>query len=289
MGAAMARNLVKAGHEVAVYNRTRERAGELAKEGATVADSPARAAKQGVVVTMLADDQAVESVVFGRDGILEGLPADGIHISMSTISPALSKRLSAEHKKKDQRYIAAPVFGRPTAAAERKLYIMAAGPADAIAQVRPVFDALGQRTFEIGESAEQANVVKLSGNFLLACVIEGLGEVVAVARKTGVDPKKALEVLTNTLFNAPAYQIYSSLILEGKYSPPGFALHLGLKDVRLMLQTAESVAAPMPFASIVRDHFLAAVGNGHADLDWSALAMIPAELAGLKPGSFKGQ
>lgn len=282
MGAPMARNLVKAGHQVTVYNRTRTRAETLAKEGANVADSPASAARQGVVITMLADDRAVESVVFGPDGIVEGLPTEGVHISMSTISAALSNRLAAEHRKKNQRYIAAPVFGRPTAAAERKLYIMAAGPADGIAHVRPVFEALGQRTFEIGEIAEQANVVKLSGNFLLTCVIEGLGEVFAVARKAGVDPKKVLEVLINTLFNAPAYQTYGPIILEGKFSPPGFKLHLGLKDVRLMLQTAEGVSAPMPFASVVRDHFLAAIGNGNADLDWAALALVPAELAGLK-------
>jgi 3-hydroxyisobutyrate dehydrogenase-like beta-hydroxyacid dehydrogenase len=281
MGQAMARNLIHAGHQLVVYNRNRERAQALANEGAAVADTPAIAAKQEIVITMLADDNAVESVVFGPNGIIEGMQPGGLHISMSTISPALSQRLSAAHRERGQKYLAAPVFGRPSAAAAAKLAIVVAGPQDAIAKAKPIFDVLGDRTFEVSEEPQHANLIKLSGNFLIASVIEGLGEVFAVSRKAGLDPQKPFEVFTNSLFDAPVYKNYGQQIIEGKFSPPGFKLPLGFKDIRLMHEAAENLSVPMPLASLINDHFLSAIAKGHGDLDWSALALVAAENAGL--------
>src|SRR5437879_1869528 len=215
MGEAMARNLLRAGNQVIVYNRTRSRGEALAKLGATIAESPATAAEgQEVVITMLAEDRAVESVVLGQGGVIEGLPQRGLHISMSTISPNLSQRLAAAHREHGQQYAAAPVFGRPEAAAAAKLFIVAAAKKDALARAKPVFDVLGQRTFEVGERAEDANYIKLFGNFLLTCVQESLGEVFAVARKAEIHPKTVFEVLSGTLFGAPAYQTYGPRLSE---------------------------------------------------------------------------
>ncbi|MCU1286843.1 MAG: 6-phosphogluconate dehydrogenase NAD-binding protein [Acidobacteriales bacterium] len=284
MGQAMARNLIRAGHQLVLYNRTRERADALAKEGAEVADSPATAAKQEVAITMLADDNALQSVIFGPNGIIQGMQPGGMHVSMSTISPALSQRLSAAHRERGQRYLAAPVFGRPEAAAAGKLTIVAAGPPDAVAKAKPLFDVLGERTFEVSEEPQHANLIKISGNFLIACVIESLGEVFALSRKAGLDPQKPFDVFSKTLFNAPVYKIYGPQIIEGKFSPPGFKLPLGLKDIRLMYAAADQLAVPMPFANVVHDNFLSAIANGHGDLDWSALALVAEERAGVTGG-----
>jgi 3-hydroxyisobutyrate dehydrogenase-like beta-hydroxyacid dehydrogenase len=281
MGQPMARNLIRAGHQVVVYNRSRERAEALAKEGAAIAENPALAAKQEIVITMLADDNAVESVVFGPNGIIEGMQPGGLHISMSTISPALSQRLFAAHREHGQKYAAAPVFGRPPVAAAGKLTIVAAGSQDAISKAKPLFDVLGEQTFQVSEEPQHANLIKISGNFLIACVIESLGEVFAVSRKAGLDPQKPFDVFSNSLFNAPVYKIYGPQIIEGKFSPPGFKLPLGLKDIRLMYEAADQLSAPMPFASVVHDNFLSAIANGHGELDWSALALVAEERAGV--------
>jgi 3-hydroxyisobutyrate dehydrogenase-like beta-hydroxyacid dehydrogenase len=282
MGEAMAQNLVSAGNRVVAYNRTRSRGEALAKMGATIAESAAKAAEgQEIVITMLADDRAVQSVVLGRAGVIEDLPRHGLHISMSTISPNLSQRLAAAHRELGQQYAAAPVFGRPEAAAVAKLFIVAAGEKEARAKAKPVLDLLGQRTFEVGERPEHANYIKLFGNFLFTCVQESLGEVFAVARKAEIDPKTVFEVLSGSLFGAPAYQTYGPRIIEENFSPAGFKMPLGLKDIRLILQAAETLNAPMPFANVVRDRFLSAIANGYGDLDWSAIGMMAAQSAGL--------
>jgi 3-hydroxyisobutyrate dehydrogenase-like beta-hydroxyacid dehydrogenase len=281
MGRAMASNLIRAGHELTVYNRSRNSAEALASEGARIADTPANAASQEIVITMLANDDAVESVVLGAHGVLDGMQLDGLHVSMSTISPGLSRRLAAAHKERGRHYMAAPVFGRPEAAAAGKLFIVGAGTKEALANAKPVFDVLGQRTFTVGERPEDANLIKLFGNFLITCVMEGLGEVFAVARKAEIDPNTVFEVLSGTMFGAPAYNNYGPRIIEENFSPAGFKLPLGLKDVRLMLEAAEGLAAPMPFANIVRDRFLTAIANGYGDLDWSALTLVIAQSAGL--------
>ena len=229
----------------------------MAADGAKVAGSLAEAWRNPVVITMLAEDAAVEGVVFGDGGGLSTLGQGAVHISMSTISVALSDRLAEAHRKAGQIYIAAPVFGRPEAAAAAKLFIVAAGAEPAIARCQPLFDAMGQRTFIIGDKPSAANLVKISGNFLLATVIECLGEAFALIRKGGVDPHAYLEVLTSTLFSAPAYKTYGGLIADEQYEPAGFKMTLGLKDLRLALTAADALNVPMPAASLVHDHFLA--------------------------------
>jgi 3-hydroxyisobutyrate dehydrogenase-like beta-hydroxyacid dehydrogenase len=282
MGSVMARNLIKAGHTLTVYNRTRSRADELAPLGAHIAATPGEAAtKVEAAITMLADDHAVESVVFGKKNLLESLPADAIHISMSTISVALSRRLADAHKERRQHYVSAPVFGRPEAAAAAKLFVVAAGPATQIERCRTLFDAIGQKTFIAGEDASGANLMKLTGNFLITAVIEGLAESFALVRKAGLDANQFLEVLTGSLFNAPIYKTYGGIIASEKFEPAGFKLPLGLKDNRLLLAAAEEVAVAMPMASLVRDRFLAALAQGMGELDWSAISRISSKSAGL--------
>jgi 3-hydroxyisobutyrate dehydrogenase-like beta-hydroxyacid dehydrogenase len=281
MGQAIARNLLKAGHRLTVYNRTREKAQALASEGAKVADSPVDAWRNPVVITMLAEDAAVEALVFGDGAGLSTLAQDAVHVSMSTISVALSDRLAEAHRHAGQAYVAAPVFGRPDAAAAAKLFIVAAGAEPAVARCQPMFDAIGRRTFVIGDKPSAANLVKLSGNFLIASMIESLGEAFALIRKGGVDPHAYLEIVTGTLFSAPAYKTYGALIANEQYQPAGFKMSLGLKDIRLALAAADALAAPMPAASLIHDHFLAGVAQGDGDSDWAGLARLSARNAGL--------
>jgi 3-hydroxyisobutyrate dehydrogenase-like beta-hydroxyacid dehydrogenase len=281
MGSAMALNLIKAGHHLTVYNRTRAKAEPLISAGAKYVDKPGAACGGDVVITMLADDHAVEAVVFGPDGVAAALPLNAIHISMSTISVALSDRLADAHKHAGQRHVAAPVFGRPEAAVAAKLFIVAAGADEDIQRCQPLFDAVGQKTFNIGEKQSSANVVKLSGNFLITSVIESLGEAFALIRKSGIDQHRYLEILTSTLFSAPVYKTYGALIADEKYEPAGFKMSLGLKDIRLALAAAEAQAVPMPVASLVHDHFVSGVAQGQGDSDWSALARLAAKNAGL--------
>jgi 3-hydroxyisobutyrate dehydrogenase-like beta-hydroxyacid dehydrogenase len=281
MGSAMARSLLRAGHGVTVYNRTRQRAEALRAEGAIVAATPAEACRGDAVITMLADDAAVESQVFGRDGILASLPRGGVHISSSTISVALSDKLAAEHTSAGQEFVSAPVFGRPEAAEAAKLAVVAAGPRGVVERFKPIYEALGPKLFIVGEKPSLANTVKLAGNFLIGTVIESMSEAIAFARKSGVDPAALVDFLTSSLFNAPIYKTYGGLIVEGKYEPAGFAVPLGLKDVRLVLQAAESQSVPMPVASLVRDRFLTAIARGNEHSDWTVLGRIAAEDAGL--------
>ncbi len=281
MGRGIAANLVKAGHAVTVWNRTPGRAGELKSAGAQVAASAAEAAASGIVITMLADDHAVESVVFGKNGILGALPRGGIHISISTISVALSERLTAAHREAGQEYIAAPVFGRPEAAAAAKLFVVGAGPATTLQKCQPLFDAISQRTFLAGDEPRSANVIKLAGNFLIASTIEIFGEAFALARKSGIAAPEFLEILAGTLFTAPFQVGYGGIIAREAYDPAGFAAVLGLKDLRLVLAAADSAGVPMPVASVVRDRFQAAVGRGYRDKDWSVIAKLAAEDSGL--------
>jgi 3-hydroxyisobutyrate dehydrogenase-like beta-hydroxyacid dehydrogenase len=236
---------------------------------------------------MLADDQAVESILFRESnadpspGLIHELPPGAIHISMSTISVAFSQRLKQAHESAGQVYIAAPVFGRPEAAAAGKLSIVAAGPADAIEKSRPLFEALGQNLFILGEEQPQANLVKLTGNFMIASMLETLGEAYALVGKAGIEPARLLEIVNGALFKSPIYQNYGTIIAEQKFEPPGFKLRLGLKDVRLALAAADASEVPMPFASIVHDNFLSEVARGRGDADWAALGRVAAERAGL--------
>jgi len=215
MGSGMAANLLAAGHELTVYNRSPAKTETLIGKGAKLAGTPGEAARGNVVITMLADDRAVEQVVFGKGGILDTLPRGAIHLSMSTISYALDERLAAAHRDKGQDFVAAPVFGRPDAAAAGKLFIVAAGKPEAVTRCQTLLDALGQRTFIVSEAAATANLVKLSGNFLIAAVIEGLGEAVTLVSKAGVDRAQYVDLLTSTLFGAPVYKTYGALMAAG--------------------------------------------------------------------------
>jgi 3-hydroxyisobutyrate dehydrogenase-like beta-hydroxyacid dehydrogenase len=280
MGVAMAANLLRAGHELTVYNRTRAKAEALASKGAKVADRIAGACRGEAVFTMLADDDAVEAVVYGDGGVLANLKKDAIHVSSSTISVALSKRLAADHANAGQRYVAAPVLGRPEAAEAAKLFVIAAGEPDTVGRVAPLFDAMSQKTFTVSEAAEAANLVKLSANFLIASVIESLGETMALVGKGGVDKNQYLDVMTSTLFGAPIYKTYGKLIADAKFEPPGFAAPLGLKDVRLALAAGDELRVPLPLASLLRDRFLTLLANGGDKLDWSAVGGLAAKDAG---------
>lgn len=283
MGSAMARSLLRAGHRVTVFNRSAPPAEELGREGAVRAASPGEAAACGLVLSMLADDHAVESVTLGPDGILSGLPRGGVHVTMSTIGLDLVARLATAHADAGQTLVAAPVFGRPEAAATAQLVVAAAGPPPAVERARTALEAVGRKLVVVGEDPTQANAVKLAGNFLLVCAIEALSESTAFVAKAGVAPAAFVELMTGSLFAAPAYQTYGRIITERRFSPAGFKVPLGLKDVRMLLQAAERLETPLPFASVVRDQFLSALARGYADLDWSALALVAEENAGLAP------
>jgi 3-hydroxyisobutyrate dehydrogenase-like beta-hydroxyacid dehydrogenase len=280
MGAGMAANLVKAGHEVTVYNRTPAKRQTLVQQGAHAAAQVADACRGDAVVTMLSDDGALESVAFGDQGVIASLGRGAIHVCMSTISVALSERLAAAHANAGQRFVAAPVFGRPEAAAAAKLFIVAAGPPDGVNACSPLFEALGQKTFSVSDRPQDANLVKLSGNFLLASLIEAVGEAMALVGKAGIDRRQYLDLLTSTLFTAPVYKTYGELIAEEKFEPAGFAAPLGHKDIRLTLAAAESLRVPMPLASLLRDRFLTLLAQGGEALDWAAIGQLAAKDAG---------
>ncbi|OBF51692.1 6-phosphogluconate dehydrogenase [Mycobacterium sp. 852002-53434_SCH5985345] len=281
MGRGMAANLIGAGHQVTVYNRSPGKAEGLVERGATAASTVAEACTGDVVFTMLADDHAVEAVAFGGHGILAALAAGATHVSSSTISVALSEHLATAHAEAGQRYAAAPVFGRPEAAAAAKLFVVAAGEPQVLQPLSPLFDTIGQRTFVVSEQPHSANLVKLSGNFLIASVIESVSEAVALVAKAGVDRQQYVDILTSTLFAAPVYQTYGGLIARREFEPAGFAAQLGLKDVRLALAAAEQLQVPLPVASLLRDRFLTLVATGGGHLDWSALATLADRDAGL--------
>jgi 3-hydroxyisobutyrate dehydrogenase-like beta-hydroxyacid dehydrogenase len=280
MGAGMAARLLEAGHELTIYNRTRSREQPLLAKGARAAVDIADASRADAVFTMLADDIAVENVVYGDLGMLAHLPSGAIHISASTISVALSERLTADHARLGQRFVAAPVFGRPEAAAAGRLFVVAAGASDAIERAGPLFEAVGQRTFVISQEPRAANLVKLSGNFLIASVIESLGEALALVSKGGVDKGQYLEILTSTLFSAPVYKTYGDLIAREKFEPAGFAVALAHKDIRLVLAAGEELRVPLPLANLLRDRFLNLLAHGGEALDWSAVGALAARDAG---------
>ena len=280
MGAAMAANLVRAGHDVTVFNRSPGKSATLVELGAHEATHLLDTCAGSAVLSMLANDDAASDVALGEGGIIHHLPKGAIHVSMSTISVELSNRLAQAHAKAGQRYVAAPVFGRPDMAAAAKLFIVAAGDPAAVDACQPLFGALGQKTTVIGTEPSAANLVKLSGNFLLASAIEALGEAVALVGKAGIDPRAYIEFLTSTVFNVPAYKTYGALIAQRKFEPAGFAAPLGYKDIRLTLAAAESLRVPMPLGSLLHDRFLRLLAQGGENLDWSAIGGLAYQDAG---------
>ena len=279
MGLAMARNLVKAGHEVVAWNRSPEPAETLAREGATRAATPGDAVQAEAVITMLANDDAVRSVFLG-DGALEAMSSTAVHVNCATISIALAEQLAEAHHARGIAYVAAPVFGRPDVAAAAGLNIVVAGPQPAVAAVQPLLDAMGSRCWPVGEEPERANAVKIGGNMMIAAAIEAMAEVTALGAAYGLDPKTMLDIYTNTTFACRAYQSYAAQIAERRFEPAGFKLSLGLKDVRLALAAGDAAHVPLPFGSVLRDAMLEAVAMGDGDKDWSALAETARRRAG---------
>jgi 3-hydroxyisobutyrate dehydrogenase-like beta-hydroxyacid dehydrogenase len=286
MGTPIAANLLKAGFGLRVYNRTASKAAPFTAKGAALASSPRDVAQPGgVVLTMLADDRAVEEVCLAAGSFVERLGAGGIHISLSTISPLTARRLAEHHAKRNVAYVASPVFGRPEAAAAAKLWVCNSGPAAAKKKVQPILAAIGQGIFDFGEDAGAANLVKLCGNFLVAAGIETLAEMLTLAEKNGVSMKAVAEMIGKL---SPLHSGYANQIAEQRFAPAGFRLTLGLKDVNLILQTAAASMTPMPFASLLHDRYVSAAAKGRGDLDWSAIALGVAEDAGLALGKAAG-
>jgi 3-hydroxyisobutyrate dehydrogenase-like beta-hydroxyacid dehydrogenase len=281
MGEPIARNLLAAGYGLRVYNRTSSKAASLLAKGAVATEGAAQvAAAGGIVLTMLADDRALEELCLARGSFVEKLGTGGMHISLSTIAPATARRLSVHHAKHQVEYLASPVFGRPEAAAERKLWICTSGSARARRRAQPILEAIGQSIADFGDEPGAANVIKLCGNFLIASTIEALAELMAFAAKNGVAPKAVAEMMGKF---SPLHRNYANLIAEQQFEPAGFRLALGLKDIKLVLQTAAESTTPLPLASLLHDRWLSAVAKGRGELDWSAVALGVAEDAGLKP------
>ncbi|MDF5729697.1 MAG: NAD(P)-dependent oxidoreductase [Rhizonema sp. PD38] len=281
MGAAMVPNLVKAGHQVSVWNRNPDAAKAL--EGVTVLSSPAAAFENDAVMTMLSNDTAVHNVIIDS-GALASASKDCVHVMMATISPSLCEELQELHRSAGIAYVAAPVFGVPAVAAKGELNIMAAGPADAVATVQPLFDALGQKTWYLGDDPTHANVAKIAGNLMITLAIEAMGEATALTESYGLKASDFLDVVTNTIFASPSYKRYGGNIANNNYEP-GFKLTLGLKDVNLALDAAKAKHAVLPAAEIVRENLNKAVDQGLGDKDWSALAKVTRRRAGLEEGA----
>jgi 3-hydroxyisobutyrate dehydrogenase-like beta-hydroxyacid dehydrogenase len=283
MGTPMAANLAAAGYKLRVYNRTASKADALVATGAIRVERPGDAAQTGgVAITMLADDAALEQVTLGTGGLAERLGPGGIHISMSTVAPATTRRLAERHAACGNSIIAAPVFGRPDAAKAKRLWVLASGPAAQKTAIRPLLEAMGQAIFDFGEEPGAANVAKLVGNFLIAANLEAMSEAFAMAEKQGVERAAVADMLAKTLFACPIYQGYGKAIAEKRFTPVGFRMPLGLKDVELALRTAAEVTMALPIASLVRDRFLASLAKGRGEMDWSAIALSVLDDAGLK-------
>jgi 3-hydroxyisobutyrate dehydrogenase-like beta-hydroxyacid dehydrogenase len=286
MGTAMAANLAAAGRQVIAYVRREEQTGSLAALGLKPTTDVSDLFDCEWVISMLPDDAAVRELVFGRKdlgipGLLAGLLPGAIHLSMSTITTTTTSQLASDHARHGQGYVAAPVFGNPDAAKARQLYVIAAGaPAD-VERCRPIFNALGQKTFLVGSDPATANLIKLIGNATSAASMEMLGEVFALARKRGLDAQGLLEILTGTMYGGRFHRIYGGKIAGETYGPGGFVFPLALKDVRLALHEAEAAGVPMPSLSVVRDRLITGIARGYAELDWSALGLLAAEEAGL--------
>jgi len=283
MGVAMAELLLAQGHQLFVHNRTHQKAQPLHEAGARLCATPGEAAREAeVVISMLADDAAVEAVTFGESGILAELRPSAVHVSCSTISVALSDRLATAHAQAARGYVAAPVFGRPEAAVTKKLWLLAAGKSADVERALPVLEALGRGVSRLGEMPSVANLVKLTGNVFIASMIESLGEAFALTRKAGVPPELFLDLFKNVFGQgSPILENYAGQVAKGNYGHAGFKAKLGLKDLRLALSAADQLEVPLPTASLIRDQLLCAVATGQGELDWSVIAQMAAKRAGL--------
>lgn len=280
MGEPIAANLLRAGYGLRVYNRTKYKTVSLAREGATAVENPADAAEPGgIVLTMLADDRALDETCYAQPSFVDRLGSGGVHVSLSTISPDTARKLAKHHAERNVEYVASPVLGRPEAAAAKKLFVYTSGPAEAKKRVHPIQEAISQGVFDFGAETGAANVVKLCANFLVASSIEALAELLTLAEKNGVSKKVVAEMLGKF---SPLHGVYANIMAEGRFEPAGFRLALGLKDVKLIMATASASVTPMPLASLLHDRWLTSMAKGRENLDWSAIALDVDEDAGMR-------
>jgi 3-hydroxyisobutyrate dehydrogenase-like beta-hydroxyacid dehydrogenase len=283
MGIEIGGVLLRAGHSLVVYNRTAGKTAILEEKGATVATTPKEAASEAdVILTMVFDDAALEHVTQGKNGILESMPREAVHVCLSTIAVETARRMEKQHAERGREYVSAPVLGRPDAAQQAKLIVMVGGSEKALAKVLPILDIIGRKTFTVGKEPWQANLFKLCSNFMISAMLESFGEAQALVRKAGSEPSDFVELMTE-FFGSAIYRNYGTLIATGKYDPPGGTLALGLKDNRQLLDAAAELLVPLPVASLVRDQMLAAAAAGNAELDWSSLTDTAIRNSGQTP------
>jgi hypothetical protein len=282
MGSRIAANLLKAGHKVRVWNRSRPSVDALVRLGATSVSTARDAFRGDAVFSMLADDDALRGVIVP---LLDGAPKGLVHVNMATISAALARELTSRYRDLGLFYVAAPVFGRPELAAAAKLTIVVAGDPAAIGRIQPLLDVIGQKSWPMGDQPERANVVKLAGNLMLGAAVQAMAEAAALSARYGIAPADMLNVMTSGTFACPAYQLYGDAIARERYDPPGFRLSLTLKDLRLALAAAEQVNTPLPLADVVHEGLLEAVARGDGDRDLAALARVSMRRAGLEESS----
>jgi len=282
MGRGIAANVLKGGHDVLVYNRTPEKTAELVAAGARAVSSVADVcAGREVVITMLADDAALNQVTLSTSGLRDSLGQGAIHMAMGTHGVAAIRDLAKAHAETGQTLVAAHVFGRPDVAAAGQLGIVAGGPPDAVRRCEPLFEAIGRHTFPAGPAQESASAIKLANNFVLGCAIEAMGEGFSLVRKYEVDPQVFYDVLTDGLFAAPSYKVYGKIIVDEAYDNVGFTAELGLKDINLVLAAADIARLPLPSANTYRDRLLGAIARGEGELDWAIMAREQARAGGL--------
>lgn len=283
MGRAMAGRILEAGHDLLVYNRTAAKAAALGEAGAGVAESIAAVARdRDVVITMLTDDAALGEVAHGDGGLIGSLAGETIHLAMGTHGIDMTRSMAAAHEAAGQRFVAAPVLGRPDRAEAGELCVVAGGPAGLVEKCRPLFEILGRRTFEAGIEPEAAAAIKITNNFVLVCAIEAMGEAFSLVRKFGVPPSTFYQVLTDGLFAAPAYEVYGELIVNEAYDQVGVTAAIGLKDIELALAAGQAVDVPLPFAGVVRGQLESAIAHGEGGLDWSVIARVQARASGFE-------
>jgi 3-hydroxyisobutyrate dehydrogenase-like beta-hydroxyacid dehydrogenase len=281
MGKAMTRNLLEAGHRVRAWDTSTQALDAVRRDGAEIAESARDAFRGDAVISMLPNDDAMRGTFVTGDALPDA-PISTIHVNSATASVACVDELTKLHAERGVPYVSAPVYGRPEMAAERNLDILAAGDAAAIARVQPLFDAMGKRTWRLGEVPRNANVAKIAGNLMVACILESMGEAAALARAHGMHASDVLDPVVGSIFDVPIYRIYAGLVGSGKFEPPGFDLVLGLKDAKLALDAGERVNVPLPFASVLRDNYLDAIAHGDAAKDWSSISTVAARRAGLE-------
>ncbi len=283
MGQGMAARVLGGGHDLLVYNRTAGKTAELAGGGAKVTANIADACRdRDLVISMVADDAALEAITLGQGGVRENLSKDAVYVSMGTHSAGAIQSVDAALKASGKTFVAAPVLGRPDAAAAGQLVIVAAGPSAALKKCEPIFALMGRKTMEAATAPEAAIAIKLANNFVLGCAVETMAEAFALVRKYGVNPQVFYDVMTEGLFAAPAYKVYGKLIVDSSYDKPGFTVKLGLKDIKLALAAAELVGVPLPSGSVVRDRLIGAIGHGDGDKDWAVLGRESARASGLE-------